>query len=455
MSDSLLQPISPSFFTQRSLLDVVGDSLGQALQLMMLGSVSQANRIIEHLYHHDALDLGFWWFHAASLHFGWAQSKQWPKCLSGPDSHKPPFIPRQGDLVETLQRFEELCQQLWDEDFRNKYPMYEMEDLNSAISMVNGQPDRGKGKLTKILRINQAVEIALILGEQPTAEDMLRRCIPYFSKRGLWMGGQDQEITQCRRAWSLLCDGFLARELHVSEEKIIKHADLFIQMLTARFRNGCHRPYNDNSTKELIHCLDDRWRQIMEVKPELLNLVGCDIPEVPNTFTHSGLKVQEIADIEKRLDTQLPPDFKEFLKLTNGIYHVVSGKINGLFPAASLMDWEKTPSYKRLELITYADEPACYMNYFDWPPIDRGLRVATTPIDGGPLLIEPQTVKKAIIEFDKKYEDAEVVMKRRMEREVKDLYGGLQELRGMQWMVHSPDCWRAHDRWERDRGVYG
>ena len=323
MTDFPIQPLEASVLTERSFKSVNGDALCKALDVMLLGSTSQANRIIAHLYHYNVLNLKDYEVQTAGLHFGWAQSKQWPRCLSDPDPAKP-LIGRPdtdyGDSAEVLRALEEKCRSNWDEGLRNKYPRFGMEDLNNAIATMNEQLIQDKPMSTRFWRLGQAIEIALILKEQSTAEDLLRKYIPDFTGVRDLSYEHGQLIFGGRHVWDLLGNGFLAKELHVSEEAIAKYVDSVLEMLTLRFENGPCRPCKDKSIKELIDLLDKTWLEIKPLEPDQSALVDCSNPVIPETFTHKGLSEQEIADMEKRLDTELPADFKEFLSLTNGPY---------------------------------------------------------------------------------------------------------------------------------------
>lgn len=194
------------------------------------------------------------------LHSGWAESKQWPQRLLDPDLSKSLMGSQHkeyGNNPEGLRCMEEECRSDWDEPLRNEYPGFDTEDLNKGITTVNYQDNKDESRSGRLWRLFQAVEIALILEERSTEEDLLRRYIPDFAAVRQSFYERGHEIAAGRQVWALLSDGFLAKALHVSEEALVKYVQSLLETLTQRIENGPQRPYKDKSIKELIDVLDE------------------------------------------------------------------------------------------------------------------------------------------------------------------------------------------------------
>ena len=73
--------------------------------------------------------------------------------------------------------------------------------------------------------------------------------------------------------------------------------------------------------------------------------------------------------------------------------------------------------------------------------MERGIQTGSGTDEAQQLLVEPQLVKEAIAEFDRKYESADEGTKRVSERAATDFYGGLKVLRSMAWMVSVTYHW--------------
>lgn len=88
MAEFPLRPLDPSVLTECS---IAFDSMSRALDVMMLGSVLQANRIVSPLYQYNVFDFdvdGSGVFRVG-MHFGWAQSNVWPPFILRPDPINP------------------------------------------------------------------------------------------------------------------------------------------------------------------------------------------------------------------------------------------------------------------------------------------------------------------------------------------------------------------------------
>lgn len=69
------------------------------------------------------------------------------------------------------------CRSNWDKQPRSKYPGFDREDLDQAITMLNHQDHVSMSMSGRLWRLSQAVEIALILEERWAAEDLLQKYI--------------------------------------------------------------------------------------------------------------------------------------------------------------------------------------------------------------------------------------------------------------------------------------
>ncbi|KAL9627582.1 MAG: hypothetical protein Q9164_007563, partial [Protoblastenia rupestris] len=81
------------------------------------------------------------------------------------------------------------------------------------------------------------------------------------------------------------------------------------------------------------------------------------------------------------------------------------------------------------------DLPQRIKELFEWPQFQRGLQTGLGTDEGQQYLIEPGVVKAAIREFDRVYESADEGTKRVLERAATDHYGGLEEMRGLEWLM--------------------
>jgi hypothetical protein len=148
----------------------------------------------------------------------------------------------------------------------------------------------------------------------------------------------------------------------VSEEAIAKYVDCVLEILTQRFDIRPQRPCKGKSIKEMVELPDKIWSEIKPLEPDNSELVNYG-EAVPATFTHKGVSEDERAEMEKRLEIQLPTDFKEFLSSRNGFYHDKRIGNNNLFTDASHMVWEQGPY--GFELMCWEELSIAFLRYFE------------------------------------------------------------------------------------------
>ena len=452
MEEFPLQPLEPFVLTEPSYRRIANVAMSKALGLLIFGFVSEANKIVSLLYHHNVFDFDMDdHVTKACIHFAWAQSNAWPPFMLHPDPSKPRFVRAIGAAGEFFGDDEEVLGEMeeqwrgarWDNALRNKYPNFDVEDLNAAISLVNIEKYTYDTSSHAPRRLGQAIEIALILNHENTAKDLLRGAVADFlvlKKEKSQRAVNIAVIGEGRRIWKILNTGFLAKEFTIENEDVSHYVDSLLSTLQQRFDNGPQRPFKDESIKELVDTLDKTWLEIIVLEHDQSALTNCE-HVIPKSFTHQGLSKKQIAEFEKRLGEDLPADFKEFLSVTDGFY---DGKLEDsceMFLPSSHMLWEDEPvfgdavslievSLIEQSLTTRLDD------LFEWPQLRRAIHTGRGMDDAGyQYLVEPRLVKEAIHEFDRKYESADEGTRKVLERVAIDHYGGLQEMRETQWLM--------------------
>ncbi|KAG8532763.1 uncharacterized protein KY384_002641 [Bacidia gigantensis] len=433
-----LRPLEPSVLEERSFKCVTSAGLSAALDVMILGSIEQGNRIVSILYDHNVLTFENDDLQKVAMHFAWDTSQQWPTFILKRDPNKPAFVrsrsPHFGKSDESLREMEKWSRQQWAEDLRKKYPSFDDQDLQDAFSRYDEQAKGGK----KLGSAGIIIEMAFVLSQNSNAEELLKEIIPLiFGSRNQrdYTTNQRQSFAGNKKVWQLLSAGFVKGHLNISDNVILNHVESTLYTLTQRFEKGPERPFRNQSIRELIDLLDVTWLQIKPHEREQSALVNCDDSPIPNSFTHRGLSAQKIRQMEERLGTELPRDFKEFLAVTNGFYTGDPQLDIDIFKPADIMAWQEPGWPETVELLPYDELPSNMMNLFKWPKLPRGLQTGSGTDEGYQLLIEPNLVKSAVEEFDTQYAAADEGTKRVLERVVADLYGSIEELRQMEWMM--------------------
>ena len=139
--------------------------------------------------------------------------------------------------------------------------------------------------------------------------------------------------------------------------------------------------------------------------------------------------------MEARLDAKLPDDFIGFLSITDSFYNDDSENSNSLFTNSANMAFEDGAMSETLELFPWEHLPISLLNYFNWPELEGGIQTGSGTDGAYQLLIAPKVIKQAAEAFLVKYESADEGTKRVLERAAQDSYGGLEELRKLDWIV--------------------
>ncbi|KAF2107502.1 hypothetical protein BDV96DRAFT_653594 [Lophiotrema nucula] len=129
-------------------------------------------------------------------------------------------------------------------------------------------------------------------------------------------------LVESRRAWSILKDGALAKTLSLDEEKTENFAKEIEELVDERLKNG-RMEIEDLSMKEVLNMIDHNTRNGTEARNAYFER---DDP-IPDTLFHAPATEKQIEEAEKKLDTRLPPDYKELLRISNGLDAAFGGII--------------------------------------------------------------------------------------------------------------------------------
>ena len=165
-------------------------------------------------------------------------------------------------------------------------------DLVSSVEAYHEQPGMG--------------ETLRKLGT-PTSHELLHWLAHSFGERSY----ETQPAIESRQAWKLYKSGALRQQLNIAEAGLAAFARDFENALTERLTNGRTRTRADISIQELLEAAEYNTKYNTEARQ--VN------PEPPETsLFHPPATDSHIEEAETRLDTTLPPDYKTFLRISNG-----------------------------------------------------------------------------------------------------------------------------------------
>ncbi|THZ89863.1 hypothetical protein D6C83_09384, partial [Aureobasidium pullulans] len=196
-------------------------------------------------------------------------------------------------------------------------------------------PEHSRPGYYTTLAPRSALEIAIDLAEKrgndpindEKVQEILGVIVKRFSPHYTW---RDLNLIDSPRCAPLFMSGALARAFNATDQQLDSHAKKLREASQQRYWQGFSPSLPDTIPELLQECnnasvdrSDDRWVEMDEEKPMSLY-------KLPATE-------EDISNLEKRLDTTLPEDFKAFLRVSNGF----GGIWNGYFPGPPLHPTEK------------------------------------------------------------------------------------------------------------------
>ncbi|PSN61783.1 hypothetical protein BS50DRAFT_680715 [Corynespora cassiicola Philippines] len=470
-----------------------------ALDLFILGFPSQANRLLSTLhetmngltFHHRETEL--------AIYNAWEGSGSTPDWITNPSPEKTivGFWWNDGKwswnseekeqtlgndwryaLPEKGQNVTELAQQA--SEYLTKHKRAQENIGNGQIISQGDEIDIDRIYMT----LDVVVQIFVEQGDEKSARDVLGIRIPqiYRQIRQRIIEKFPTEKDQLRRhitartgegkapAMWKINDHIeaLHKSLHIDAESIETYVDDGIDRVERLFSKGESSPYVGKPIAGLIRILDESYvtaRKVPTYEGPGMLVEKKDIENL-TTFLRSPATDDEIAELEKKLARpadnedeaagavhafQFPEDYKEFLRITNGFY-------SGDQPTGQTSIFHGHAGVDRS-----AEDVIGGYDYTLFPNlIDIDDNVTDVPLDfphcvtigaGGDegyiCLIEPESVRETLAEFEKAYAEAGVREKRMYEFAAMDLYGGVEKLRETEWMVV------VVYHWDTNQYIYG
>ena len=252
-----------------------------------------------------------------------------------------------------------------------------------------------------------------------------------------------QKIAESRQTWRLLSQGIMGKELGIQDDDIKVLVETIVETVEHRFTQGPTHAFAEHSIAELVKIIDENYVAARHSDPNCGTTLNCVGRDIPDTFTKDGATDKEIRVMQWRLGTkeepyELPEDYITFLKASNGIYVDDPQDQSSIFYGAESVDRGDTMDDcgVGIELIPYE-----YLNYdmidaIDWPPTEATYcSLGAAGDEGSSWLLQPKEVKRGLEAFEEFYSKATESQKCVLRRGAMDLYGGLEEMRKLEWVI--------------------
>lgn len=191
----------------------------------------------------------------------------------------------------------------------------------------------------------KALEIAIVLREQSAN---VGNNLPDVDEILKWIAGRlhanqmISSLTESEKSWMILKDGALAKAVGVKDELIKELGSNVLETFRIRYEEGVQRSEMwEKSIEELLHVISENTMDSPATKILRKELYGAEEGKKrkpPTTILKDALPRKEGAELEERLGTALPEDYKAFLGITNGMDSSWNGISNDppLYPASEV-----------------------------------------------------------------------------------------------------------------------
>ncbi|KAK4634798.1 hypothetical protein CLAFUW4_01693 [Fulvia fulva] len=444
---------------ERYTVNIIGKALRTALDVMIFGDVESANKILNLMYSHNALEYGLA-DTRVFMHYAWNASGCWPTHIGRPEQDRLPpardaLIQQQGGidgpgLIPHLQGLSRKSRA----DLLDKDPAdaaaWSWGDLEKACRMIK----MGTEETVNTAVLPLSVEIALELEKHEIAEQLIRQhLVRPLGDTTLLTHPDSLAMLHSPRIWKLLCEGWLRRELQVSPGLIKSKVEEVLRLLEKRLLHVPLRPFRDYSIDRLVQsfnatCLENRRLGGIGATRLFKEDAENEDDKLPATFLKAPAAEDMIQGLEdaaktKGYTTGLPQDYKAFLRVTDGIYaHDHTDWGDNIFRPVRALDFDDAIDWC-VELL-----PTESLGFdgdidIDWPAVDVALNIGAGGDEGNQWLVPADLTTKAKEAFLAAYSRADPVGRIRMERAAKDLYGSVEDLMKLDYVILRMYHWTA------------
>jgi hypothetical protein len=358
---------------ERDPWEVARNVFDVALEFALLGYVDKATELYN-LYEDFASGCKTSW--SPGLYFAWESTGLWP------DS-----IPAEERTPEALSKME-TERIVW------KRSMNETEagvDNLVAAAMGEGMTATWGEQQVHGGDLTAAIDLALFLDKREKALDILQ--IFADNLNSTWT-----ELSKSRQVWRYLKHHALARTIEVNEDKLEAFSKEVYATFKERLEKGAARQFRDLPMKDLVNMFNENT-----LKNAVWEEMEADPDNPPETILHNPATNEQITNLEKEIGNDLPDDFKEFLKYTNGM----DSFWNGFFGEPGLLGTDKIHIFDPTEQQEIWNEASVEITFItsmsvkiEWAVLDRVIQIN----DGCEetkfvWLIEPEYGQKLAVSF--------------------------------------------------------
>jgi hypothetical protein len=446
-----------------------------AAELALLGEVECSSELLS-IYYNEGARLGNYSRVYPGLAFVWRQTGRKPEGIS------------EEDITDLIEVSKNAYIGSWKQAEEEK-KLYDKGDLEACLSVLTAKGDQhadattGASSMNKSAKIVKALVISLKLNDAIESTTRFLRSGTHVDKkrktvneeageaalgdRGIavtqldhqsadivdqivsrWMANQQIFcLTQAEQLWSLYIRGLLADAIGVSKDELTKKGETIINAFSGRFKKNPEPEFAAKSMEDLLQIGE---KNTLHEGPGREYFVEAKY-DIPNTFFKSPATDQEIAELETDLETTLPEDYKEFLRITNGFGNNQDGVFDGYSPSAALyaineVTWNDEAYFqlpvelldlpRDIEDLAKKEKKVSGEGELSWdtplPLFDRVLEIGTRDIDNL-WLVHPQLVEECKIAYNEMFEKGDERQKKTIVMAMEAFAGSKDEFEKLEW----------------------
>ncbi|XEV01610.1 hypothetical protein FSHL1_006897 [Fusarium sambucinum] len=418
-----------NILTNPSLQDVYRDLISLAEEFAVLGHVSTAKTLTSLLLSQDSSDDRQ--REIRYLKYAFAETNLWPDEI--------PVEDREDEKLENIMILEpgvipsDSGSEMGDTDYARFHDLLYTDENCDAISGLSAR--------SRSAALADALAIAIDMASDDTSEiqdiekdKKVQKVLDRISRR-MHSDSAVKYLTERRVNWTVLTTGVLARKIDVDLAKLDIIAEEVTATFQSRFEKG--RQSHQGSIKELLMELDENTRNNSNIYEEN------DEP-VPGTLFSAPATDEQILAVERKLDIQLPDEYREFFEISNGFGG--EGLWNGYFLVAPLFgtdDLEWTEGYD-LPIMLHESVTAGWdlslPDYREWPTYEKGLLLGRLDIFQI-VFIPPDLTKRVLEAYKEALESSHISddLKQQIHKSIASQYSSWDEFQRLEWVTVSID----------------
>ncbi|KAJ4350716.1 hypothetical protein N0V95_004502 [Ascochyta clinopodiicola] len=261
--------------------------------------------------------------------------------------------------------------------------------------------------------------------------------------------------------WKYLKEANIGEVLRIDSRSVDNYVAEGCRLIEKRFTEGPDRPYSDHSIEDLVHMLDEAKKSqsfpssdeedvasnmqnpaTEEDITELETRLGRE-PRLSNYQNAQAYATQIEPDATPLLpEDSLPQDYRDFLRVINGFYLHGPDDQGCLFYGTEGIDASDDQlGIHDLDFLLFPYN----MTSLSGDEIEmgefRGFSIGACGDEGQALLIPRSSIEPTLKWFERVYAQADTRRKREYERGALDIYGGIDQLRSIEWLCIESFHW--------------